>query len=120
MADSKYGRIFTEADVKNILAAGIRAGIEFENNEPTVDGHHDFDVDAVYEGIGMPTKFPEDEPVFVLRGQDPVAVETIRDYAARTNAVGSPAEHVAAVVNALAVFNEFKINNPDRIKDHAD
>lgn len=37
-------------------------------------------------GQVAPEKIPADEPVFVLRAQDPLAQATIRDYAERVKA----------------------------------
>ena len=45
-------------------------------------------------GEGCLARAADDEPVFVLRAQDQAAANTVRDWAVRAKALGSPAEKV--------------------------
>ena len=56
---------------------------------------------------------PDDEPVFILRGQDRLALAAMVGY----SLVISDLEHKAEVVKAINLFREFRTNNPERMKE---
>ncbi len=54
-------------------------------------------------------KIPDDEPVFLLRGQDPLAADTVRGYAQYCEDAGL--EHMAQVCNDWADrMDEYRTN----------
>lgn len=56
---------------------------------------------------------PDDEPLFILRGQDWHVPATIADYEGRANIWS----HKQAVRERLTDFVIFQANNPNRIKE---
>lgn len=56
---------------------------------------------------------PDDEPVFIMRGQDARAAEGIRKYGELCANSG----HQLAVVNRESDFIQFANDNPDRMKE---
>lgn len=110
MSDTKYGRIFSEEDVKSIVEYALEHGFETEEETETFLSD--------YEG-----KSPSDEPVFVLRGQDNFAVATLERYVelCRSGNPGIPqvissAEHQNEAIRALEGFREFQRDNAERVK----
>ncbi len=69
------------------------------------------------EGVPCYDKAAPDEPVFVLRGQDVLAPEIIREWAYRAQMLGTP---VAKVVEAQALadkIEEWQIANQKKVPD---
>lgn len=96
MADNKYGRIFTEADVVELLSVA--------NPDISLD-------EAIGSAQGL--KFPIDEPVFLIRAQDKLAPQAVANYLSMSQANGvnpDQLELVARTVNDIKVFQ----------RDHAD
>lgn len=60
--------------------------------------------------------FIEDEPVFLLRGRDVVAVATVRHYAQTCERHGSPKAHVESVLEAADAMAAWQKENPDVVK----
>lgn len=108
MSDSKYGRIFTEQDVLDFVQSTLQAyfGENARIDHEAVKGRL-----AQFEG-----RFPQDEPIFVLRGQDRKALAGIRAYNLACTPETSPMEHLEAITNAIDLFERFRIDNPDRMK----
>jgi len=98
MADDKYGRIFTQDDARSLVEACLNTGKSYD--------------ELIQSGEFT---FPADEPLFVLRGQDETALETIEEYKFlnRTNPNDQLLEAVAA---SLREFRKFKDENPGRMK----
>lgn len=106
--DGKYGRIYTEKDVRLIVQTAMENDIESED-----------ELDGILAELDAPdsdlTFFP-DEPLFVLRGKDYSSVETIQNYRKITHGNGSPPEQVDSVDRAIQSFAQFAAGNPDRMK----
>lgn len=118
--DPKYGRIYTEADVAAMIDWLTAGALESTPEE------------VVQEAARQVTlRFPDDEPLFVLRGQDRFALDTLDAYAARcaenTRAAADPSgyviegepvqdAHMQAVGRTTMAFRHFQNNHPDRIK----
>lgn len=102
MADSKYQRLFTEEDMIAFVETCLEADVENENE--TREQLDKFD-----------GKFPRDEPLFLLRGQDKFALPTIEEYGFEVSD-SSNKEFVAGVDVAQAEFEKFAKDNPDRVK----
>ena len=60
---------------------------------------------------------PEDEPVFMLRGRDILAIATIRVYLSAALAYPCTEEHCQAVERVLERFYEFRKLHRDRMKE---
>lgn len=118
MADSKYGRLFTEDDVREIVNAAVFAGIELAESGDEEDTRN-FHGDAIYDAVvsGVDVKFPEDEPLFVLRAQDDIAFDTILAYYEACKDAGIRQEHLDNVDASIELFRKFRDENPDRVKD---
>lgn len=115
MADSKYGRLFTEEDTKELVMSAVHAGIELGEDS---DDPRGFNGEAIWEALvsGIQPKFPEDEPLFLLRGQDKRAAGAVRWYADHQSPRASVA-HLEGTENALDAFTLFRQEHPDRMKD---
>ena len=62
------------------------------------------------------SQIPDDEPVFILRGQDLLALETVRHWMILARRAGVNAEKMRAVeLHHDAILN-FRIGNPNRVK----
>lgn len=114
MPDSKYGRIFTEQDVKELIGWAYAHGRDIGNIEDA-GGELDNWIMAAADD-GTPMTFPDDEPVFVLRGKDKAAATTIGSYADECEALGSPAAHVSAVQHAGGAMLAWQAQHPEHVK----
>lgn len=122
MAEAKYGRLFTEADVKRIvrhvvlLYAGKRP-TEGEAADDTM-GVIDY-FDGMHEakpGEHDALTFPADEPLFLLRGQDVTTPEVIRAYVVEAARAGASVEHREAAAAAGRYVAGWQHANADRVK----
>ena len=59
---------------------------------------------------GIP--LPEDEPLFVLRAQDKIALAILGAYHAMTDNV----QHKEAIMLVIKDFQKFELEHPDRMK----
>lgn len=98
--DNKYGRLFNEDDVNQIISM--------------LQGHSLQRVDTLldeFEGT-----FPKDEPQFVIRGQDAAARVTIDDYIINSKIVGASVRHMASAKDARELLKTWQSQNPDKVK----
>lgn len=119
--EGKYGRLFTETDVKLALAHAIEEA--WNSDEGVVGGPT---VASITERVlgELPTTFAPDEPLFLLRGQDSAAPEPIahigdgemRDYESMALGEGCSREFAIAVRNAAEGMREWQAAHPDRVK----
>lgn len=72
-------------------------------------------VDAKYGEVEIPG-VPDDEPVFILRGQDRATPQTIMEYANNAVTVGADAEHAERAREASSELRRWQEANPDRVK----
>ena len=107
MPDAKYGKLYTEQDVRLIVQTAIENDIDSETQ-----------LDAILENLGKESQlaFPADEPLFLLRGQDLLAAEAVHHYANSSAANGVDPQQQHSVRVAAQTFVDFKVQNPDRIK----
>jgi hypothetical protein len=70
--------------------------------------------DNKYGFVGI--DIPEDEPIFILRGQDLAAADTIAVYAEACRSLSAPAAHIEAAENIAARFIRWAAEHPDRMK----
>lgn len=127
MADGKYGRLFTEADVRYLLRyAALRAdneGIDVLSRD--ADGNAvdpgelllaDYDEIAA-ELTSTQLTFPADEPLFLLRAKDRDAAAGLYGYAEGCDMDSDVGEEQRkAVAAAIRAFHEFEAAHPDRVK----
>jgi hypothetical protein len=118
MANTKYGRLFTEEDVQRIVSTvmGIIGLALMRGETPPMTGQ------AMLEhalAVTAPSRltFPADEPLFLLRGQDALAPDMVREYAIRADdpsAVNE--EHRRAAWDAADEMREWQAQHSDRVK----
>lgn len=107
MTDTKYGRIFTEKDLKLIVEIAIENDVSSEEELNDLIQFMDENGDV---------KFPPDEPIFVLRAKDRLALAPVRIYLEKCEAAaGVPDLHIQGVEASLADFDRFRQENPDRL-----
>jgi hypothetical protein len=58
----------------------------------------------------------EDEPLFIIRGQDAAAVPAIRAYALKASYAGASDEFVQQVEQQAEAISQWQKANPDRVK----
>lgn len=59
---------------------------------------------------------PADEPVFVLRGNNPLSVQALRDYREACVRASCQEDYVKRLDGVLASFAEYAFNNKDRMR----
>jgi len=59
---------------------------------------------------------PDDEPVFVLRAKDSLAMDTIASYLAKAGEAKCSVEHMEVVRKRLYDFSAFQVDHADRMK----
>lgn len=115
--EGKYGRLFTEDDVKRMLNMAVLEGAPSPAEQI-----------AGFDAQGLLT-FPADEPLFLLRGQDKAAPEAISaaervplgyegpiDYAERAVEAGALPPHIIAVERAARMMRDWQREHPERVK----
>jgi hypothetical protein len=107
MADGKYGRLYTDADIRKLAARwlGDRA-MGPDIMAETLDD---------LERAGDLT-FPADEPLFLLRGKDTAATMGVGAYLGMCARLGSPGAHLQGIEAAVAAMTTWQAENPARLK----
>lgn len=104
MADLKYGRLFTEEDV--VAFTFLSSGEEPELIRDRLQG--------------CQTTFPDDEPLFLMRGKDKCAPGAIAGgpicYEDACQSEGASEEHLDSVRQAANEMREWQAANRDRVK----
>lgn len=59
---------------------------------------------------------PYDEPIFILRGRDNLAVKTLEVYAMLSETADCTDYHVRGVAEAVERFRKFREEHPERMK----
>lgn len=65
-------------------------------------------------------EFHEGEPVFIIRAQDPLAVEAIDAYGEICSKAGVNSDHLAAVAKAAGEFQDWQEDNSSLVKEEPD
>jgi hypothetical protein len=104
LADSKYGRVFTEGDVEKILfyATGSEEGLA--------------DTLAVMDEDGVRFKFDADEPLFILRGRDQRAIGAVRWYQDHQSP-RAPENHLNGIASAVASFDRYRSEHAEKLRE---
>lgn len=118
--EGKYGRLFTEEDVAKLLrlqhdrsfrAGMVEEGVGCDDEElmrpATVH-------DAAEGGIEL--RFPADEPLFLLRGQDLAAHGGAWSYAYEASRIGASIDFVTVALKAANDIRDWQEEHPDRVK----
>jgi len=80
-----------------------------------IDGkHHLLGENIIKSSNGEP--IAEDEPLFLFRGRDRLAVATLETYARLCKVDGCLPEHVEAVNESIERFKRFRQDKPLRMK----
>lgn len=111
--DGKYGRLFTEADVVNLMEKAAEVGRD------NAGGNYEGESleDSLAEILGeTESTIPRDEPWFVIRGKDQLAPTVIRDYATRAEFERCSEDFVRQVNEAADHIEQWQAENPDRTK----
>ena len=108
MPDSKYGRLFTEDDVIELMTQAASAYVGIERG-PSVN-------QLMYIIADFEGKFPVDEPNFLMRGKDRWALGALRHYQQHQSSNASQ-DHLDNIDNAVVAFEQFRLNHKDRMKD---
>jgi hypothetical protein len=66
--------------------------------------------------IGQSGPIPDDEPLFILRGRDCVAVDALYAYQRLAEQNGADLDHLDAITLAIHRFDRFRREHPARIK----
>jgi hypothetical protein len=110
----EYERLFTMQDVHAlVLVAGIRgwkAGDSKQGTGKQGTGEalvEEFDAKAAEGDEAHRLTFPPDEPLFLLRGQDLCAVDTIHRYGEIAMNYGATERHLRGVAAAEDRFREW-------------
>lgn len=93
--DDKYGQLYTLAEVKEIVQWAVEQGIE---EETQLDQHL----------AERQDHFPKDEPLFLIRGKDNLAAETVEDYHSNATVRDRPQDFLNNVWEAVERFQDFK------------
>ncbi len=101
--DSKYGRIFTEEDVKAIVELAVEQEVSSVDEAETL--MDDFD-----------GRFPADEPIFVLRARDKRALAAVRQYR-ENQSPRAPVNHIEGLDKAVREFEKFRVQHADQMKE---
>jgi hypothetical protein len=59
---------------------------------------------------------PEDEPLFLFRAKDQLAIQVLQYYRELCLQTGSPAEHLRGIDGEIQVFTDFAQRHPERMK----
>ena len=65
---------------------------------------------------GQVDVLPFDEPLFLVRSRDAMALPTLLDYRERCALHSCPEEHIEGVSRMIEIFNQFKQLHPERMK----
>jgi hypothetical protein len=104
--DTKYGRIYTAEDIDALVTWLLPGGTESDTAE----------ILATAEAEGVQFRFPADEPLMLLRGQDRYALEAIDHYAGVCADAGVEDSHLQQIGHATMAFRNFANTKPERVK----
>lgn len=133
MADSKYGQLFTEADVRLLMAFAYLEGREGKVYGQVMEGG-----DAIDRGEALLAEwrrladdpegpfdltalltFKPDEPLFLLRGQDEAALAGLYGYDEGCREIGlnHKSPHRRGVLEVIRQFTTWQAENATKAPD---
>lgn len=107
--DSKYGPLYTQQDLDeliNIATAAATLGNVLDGSQ----------VVAVFESEQGPLTFPKDEPLFLLRGKDSNAWETIVKYIELCESSDASDEHIRVAQHSAGKILAWQQIHPELVK----
>lgn len=110
-----HGRLFTESDVRELVAKAAARGALAHDDLGIVDSV----MADVRDGREHDLTFAPDEPLFVLRGSDPVTGPTIAAYTLgllNMDELSEDDPRVAAAAATREAIEAWQSENPDRVK----
>lgn len=112
MPDDKYGRLYTEDDVRLLIAIAL-------GSLQQVDDPSDVNMNALFSQMstgGFDTHFPLDEPLFLLRGKDEAICVAIGAYSDECERLGANPAFVSKVTHTGGQILAWQVRNRDRTK----
>lgn len=76
--------------------------------------HARSDYDRIQDPAGI---IPEDEPVFIIRGQDLLGPEILRKYAYAARRVGAEDDIIQAVLDHAEAMEEWQLEHVVKVPD---
>lgn len=116
MSDDKYGRIFTEEDVKRIVGLTLEEAADILPTAQVTMTQTVDDIMSLVWSDAVKLTFPADEPIFLLRAQDKRALAAVRYYRDHQSP-RAPVKHEQNVDHAMQKFERFRVQHPDRLKE---
>ena len=117
--DGKYGRLFTEADAKALMvryARWVVTQTERQLAEGKTADEQAF-VDMIDELMASDElAFPADEPLFLLRGQDPAVLGALGGYADALEGIGAPSDHIQLALHAAGQIVAWQSSHLEGVK----
>lgn len=110
--DNKYGHLYTAEDMLAFARIYAGSGVDIAN---------DFNEEAADELLDdFEGRFPKDEPLFLLRGQDRRALAAVRNYRTMVSYSGGKepsAELMVGLDTVVDQFEDFQADHSDRVKE---
>lgn len=107
--DSKYGRIYTQDDVKRLVTEAYEQGARY--------GMSGFNETWTQRFLtAQNCHFPADEPIFVLRAQDKLAPDVVDYWSTRAAGRDVDQSAVDSASKCADEMDEWQENNPDKVK----
>lgn len=76
-------------------------------------GVHDKEV---YKDVKLLLDIPEDEPIFIIRAQDVVAIPTLMDYSLSAESANVSVAFIGEMHKVVAEFEDWKKRHGDKMK----
>lgn len=109
MASSKYGRLFTEADMQQIVNVARLEGAPVTVAELVADWDRN--------GGLRPMTFPADMPLFLLTATDRAALETVAFYRREARRFNLDIKHDEAVLAAFDAMRAWQAAHPAQVTE---
>lgn len=81
----------------------------------TVDGKYFLEGDKIIKGTNG-QEIPRDEPLFLLRARDHLAVALLWEYRRLATSDGCTQYHIDGIDTCIEKFAQFALNFPERMK----
>ena len=103
--DDRYGRLFPDGDVGNIIAAVIA-----EEHRRREDGEEPLELCEVdLDGLGAHLTFPVGEPMFLLRASNDLDLDCLLQHLDETAGMTeTPEGYIEALTTAIGRFARFQ------------
>jgi hypothetical protein len=110
MADKKYGEMYTEDELVQVVQMAVESAVGFvsngESSDEVIERFSDADIREVAR-TDIKRKFHPGEPIFILRGQDKRALGAVRFYREH-QWPSATQEHLDNIDDAVADFEAYR------------